>query len=341
MKYLFLIIFIVLLFYFYNKDNFWNDLPVSKNKLENSGIISNNFNILNYPKKYKIYSFDPYLKIDHIINFINYNNLNLNYNNFKYEIINSKSNINNFLVMYNKKRIIGILINYPIDIYFYNKIMKTNIIKYVIIDKNLNYKKYFNILFHKNIQKNINQIHKTFIFSRDKNKYPFNYLCKCRYYFKDLYNCKKNENYKYVSMYRKNDRINKYFDFYNNEIKKYKVYRIFNKNDFENYFNSINPYVYCLYEEFNNEILSIAVIKKNNNNGFIELLLSKNINFIENVCYICRNLGMTTLKCLNTMNNQIFIDKFNFKKLYNKYYHMYNYHLNHFINPIDFGLFGF
>lgn len=345
---LIIIIIIVIFIYLSNTDKYWNNLPVSNNKISNNGYITNTFNIDNISKKYKLYTFNPNNNINYIVNFINqnsnylYNNNNLDIDTelFRYEIINSDSLMNNFLVLYHRKKIIGLIVNSPCKLYFYNNIINTNQIKYIVTHNNYNYNTIFSILFSNNIQSNIYNNYNTFIFNKDKIKYPFNYLCKCRYYTKDLYKVHKNEYYNNIHMYKNDNNINRYFDFYNNKIKTYKIYRIFKRDDFHRYFDTVLPIIYCFYEEVNNSVVSICIVKRENNIGIIQFVLSDNIiNFIENILYICKNLNMVSVKCLNIMNNSIFIDKLNFKKSYNKYYHMFNFHIDYYVKPIEFAYF--
>jgi hypothetical protein len=186
-----------------------------------------------------------------------------------------------------KKNIIGLIVNSPVNLYFFNNIISTNHIKYIVVNKNYNYNSVFSILFSNNIKFNINENYKSFIFYKDKYKYPFNYLCKCRNYILDLYNInKKNINSK-ILLYKNNNNIDKFFDFYNNKIKLYKIYRIFKKDDFNRYFETITPIVYLFYEELDNNLISISIIKRKKNIAYIELVLSDNIvDFMNNVLYI-------------------------------------------------------
>ncbi len=330
-----------------SRNKMWDNLPVSNKKMKNEGYITNNFNVQIDSSKYNIYVFSPNQSINHLISFINENsNLLTNINNdvdielFRYETINSDSFINNYLSLYHKKKIIGTLVNTPYDLFFYNTIVNTNKIKFLVIHNDYNYNNIYSILFNYNIQKNIYGKYKTFLMEKDKMKYPFNYICKSRYYTYDLYNISKNSNYTNIRMYKQDNNLNKYFDFYNRKIKAYKVYRIFNREDFNRYFETIVPFVYCFYEEKNNQVVSMCVIKRNKSEGIINIVLSDDnvVDFISNVLFVCKNLGMITMKCLNIMNNILFLDQLHFKKSYHKYYHLFNYHLNFKIDPCDFAI---
>ena len=344
-QYLIIIILIIGFIYLSNKDNFWNQLPVSNNKIINYGYITNNFNIKKISNKYKFFVFDPNKNINYIIDFINFNSNLLNNDNnndidielFRYESINSLSFMNNYIILYLKKKIIGLIVNSPCQLYFYNSILSVNQITYLVVDNNFNYNSLFKILFSYNIQKNIYKNYKSFIFYKDKVKYPFNYLCKCRYYTKDLYNVQKNYQYGNISMYKNDNNIDRFFDFYNRKVKLYKIYRIFKRDDFHRYFDTILPIVYCFYEELGNEVISLCVIKRKKNIGYITFVLSDNIiNFMENILYICKKLGLVTIKGLDMMNNIVFLEKLHFKKSYYRYYHMFNFHVNFNVSSSEF-----
>ena len=130
-------------------------------------------------------------------------------------------------------------------------------------------------------------------------------------------------------MYKNDINIDRFFEFYNNRIKLYKVYRIFERDEFHRYFDTILPIIYCFYEEVIEQVVSMCIVKRKNNSGIIKIVISDNIiNFMENVIYICKNLGMVTVKSLDIMNNIVFLEKLNFKKSYHKYYHMFNFHVD-------------
>ena len=225
-----------------SRNKMWDNLPVSNKKMKNEGYITNNFNVQIDTSKYNIYVFSPNQSVNHLISFINENsNLLTNINNdvdielFRYETINSDSFINNYLSLYHKKKIIGTLVNTPYDLFFYNTIVNTNKIKFLVIHNDYNYNNIYSILFNYNIQKNIYGKYKTFLMEKDKMKYPFNYICKSRYYTYDLYNISKNSNYTNIRMYKQDNNLNKYFDFYNRKSQKERIAKA--KNFINKYLN--------------------------------------------------------------------------------------------------------
>ena len=94
--------------------------------------------------------------------------------------------------------------------------------------------------------------------------------------------------------------------------------------------------IYLFYEEYNNNLISIFIIKRKKHRIYTISNIDNIIDFMNNVLYICRNLGIVTINCLNIMSNIVFLEKLNFKKSFNRYYHMYNYHIDFKVKPSDF-----
>ena len=227
MIYLIIIIIVIILgYYCINRDKYWKDKPVSRKELKYNGYITNNFTIPNNSNKYKTYIFSPNMDLNHIIHFMN-NNSNYLYNDnnvdidielFRYDTINSDSNLNNYLIIYDKshkKNIIGLLVNSPVNLYFYNNILSTNHIKYIVINHNYNYNSIFSILFSNNIKNNIYQNYKSFIFTKDKYKY--NLIIYVNVEIVIYIILKKLILFK-ILLYKNNNNIDRFFDFYNTKI---------------------------------------------------------------------------------------------------------------------------
>lgn len=337
-----LLIYLIIIYFFLKKINtkkhkFWSKQPVSRNNLKNIGYISYNpkFNI-NLYNKYKF----KFIKVDKtILNFIDthFSEQNKYNNEYLYNTLNQYNCFNISLYLFNT--VIGFIHAKPVKLLLDKNYLDVFYVDFLCIHKNYRNKNLATYLISYLInQCNSRQI---FIFKKDNNKLPFNYLNKTNYYYNFIEKYKKKNIGKNIILLDNNNKdiINKVYNFINLIKKDFKCVNLYDKKYFmKNYYfnNSKNIFV-----EFNNhsKIVSVFITvtnyfiynKKKLKTLDIENIYISNSNLNNTILFdylvnYCRLNKIDIITCIDNMDNNFFIKKYNLKKSMSLYYHMYNYH---------------
>jgi len=330
-----LILVIFLYFYPNSTHSFWDKQPVARIKQNKYGLIAINpvFNI-NLRKKY---NFSETGVTNKTLSFIN-NHFSL-YNKFQLDFLkntltlNTKIKVHN-IHLYDKNKLVGFIHAKPINMII--EAIKINIYYVDFLCIHAEYRKKNLATFL--IAKLINNCHskQVFLFKKDNNPLPFNYINKTAYYYKKNINRISNGLLNKFNTSFKN--IETIYNFIISIKKEYTCYDNISLQQFkELYFNNKSKHI--VVESKNNVIISVSIYVNNlfndRNTIFktldIEYIYIKKKNLeistiIEYLGTICNN--NTVLTCIDQMHNNYFIKKYNFNKGMNLYYHMYNYTIN-------------
>jgi len=364
-KYFFIIIIILMLLYYLYlskfKHKFWYNQPVSRSILsKKDGIIIephnlkiNNIDDSNYRwdtikdvKEFKYFLLNNYSKTEfYSINYLNWIlNFPSKYIN-KLSKIKDKNKLN--ICLYDKNKLIGTIIARPIKLYI-NK----NIVEGFYVDFLCVHKLYRNQGIAPKLISKILKYWKKYkldmnIFRIDNNPLPFDNIGCFNYYYYDIY-----KNNKINDIINKDIHIKKLdekyleeaYKYYNNYIKRYKLYQIFTLEEFKYYF-LINKNIKTYISINDNKItgfFSFTVVKNihpyktDKKSKCIELsyFLSNNYNIIYNFIDIFKDYDF--LIFLDIMNNNNLINILNASKSHKTYYQLYNYYTD--INKNNIGL---
>ena len=329
------------MYYFQRKHKFWSQQPVTQNYKFNitEGIITKNLITANkISDKFKIQinnvniaCFSDFLKNNYFLNNVNKYTYSLK---FIIWLLNYNLSFNKIITITDNNKIIGSITSKLNNIVYKDENIKLSYVDFLCVSNG-----YRNMRLSPDLITNIanlNNLNDTqvFIFKIDNKPLPFRYICKMNYYqlnFED-FDYKNNENkIKLIN----DENILKCYNFFNCNIKKYKLRANYSLFEFKYYFINDNILSF-IKEDINNNILSLSIIVKhttflyNKNINNFELLYyinnEDNNDFFEDIINYLKNIGKNLI-VLDIMENNKFIDKYNFIKGMNCYYQMYNYNI--------------
>ena len=330
-----LILIILLYFYINPKHSFWDKQPVARKKHDKYGLISINpiFNI----DLRNNYDFSETGITNKTLSFINnhfspYNKFQLDFlkNTLTFDTVQKIHNIH----LYDKNKLVGFIHAKPINIIV--EAIKINIyyVDFLCIHKEYRKKNLATFL----IAKLINNCHskQVFLFKKDNNPLPFNYINKTAYYYKK--NIKKIPNVllnKFNSNFKNIETI---YNFILSIKKEYTYYDNISLQQFKELYAN-NKSKHIVVESKSNVIISVCIYVNNLFNHRNTIFKTLDIEYIYikkknlEVSTIIEYLGTkcdnnTLLTCIDQMHNNYFIEKYDFNKGMNLYYHMYNYTIN-------------
>ena len=352
-----LVIFFVIKYYFHNKSHkFWNNQPVSHNQT-NEGIISNNLpsplELKDYHKISKCSPNDKSYQI-FLVNFLNQHYVkdykyNIDYVSWYNQFPHLKDN--NILCLKYKNDIIGNIIAKPYALKINNKTIFTHYVDMLAVHKRYRNKNNAPILISSTVEKSTDNQFKTFIFKKEEEKLPFNYICKAKYYVFNINNNIIDNNPTGIySLHNINNNDLDYIEkLYKKESVKYKCYPLFDKDQNKYLFSTVNNvYEALIIKEngVNKGVITYVVnyLEKNTTKvAEIVLFLCEDIDYVDSIKTLvnyCNKKNIDSLICINIAKNRIFIDRMNFNAGMDVYFHMYNYHLLNRLNTNDI-LFNF
>lgn len=281
---------IVVIYYYYINHSFWfykdavNNCYLVFYKYFNKGIINKypNYHIETHNKNFNIKSHNV---IDNkIVSFINDNYSN-KINKYKYDInflnniIKSKDNQATIYSINNNKtpnNIIAIGVGYNSKLIIYNIEYILYYADYLCVSTTERGKDVFKTLFNHALTHNINSTCPLFLFKKDYNPLPIKHLIKYTYHlvfnqisdksFKSFFDIDMNHNDKItilsndLLLHKNMNMMNNVYDLYLQNIRNKSIYNIFTKNEFINYLNNDNIYLYIYSETCDNLINVIYVI---------------------------------------------------------------------------------
>ena len=335
------ILYILSVYYFKHKHKFWSQQPVTQNYKFNitEGIITNNLITANkISNKFKIQINN--VNIKKLSDFLKNNYFLNNVNKYIYSVefikwlFNYNISFNKIITITDNTKIIGSITSKLNNIVYKDENIKLSYVDFLCVSND-----YRNMRISPDLITNIANLNnlnniKIFMFKIDKSPLPFRYICKMTYYqlnFED-FECKNKENK--LKLINDENLVNSY-NFFNNNIKKYKLYPNYSLFEFKYYFVNDNILLF-IKEDINREIIALSIIVKhttflnNKNINNFELLYyinnEDNNEFLEAIIDYLKNIGKNLI-VLDIMENKKFIDKYNFIKGMNCYYQMYNYNI--------------
>ena len=330
-----LILIILLYFYINPKHSFWDKQPVARKKHDKYGLISINpiFNI----DLRNNYDFSETGITNKTLSFIN--NHFSPYNKFQLDFLkntltlNTTQKIHN-IHLYDKNKLVGFIHAKPINIIVESIKINIYYVDFLCIHTDYRKKNLATFL----IAKLINNCHskQVFLFKKDNNPLPFNYINKTAYYYKKHISRKLNSVLNEFNNKFKN--IETIYNFILSIKKEYTCYDNINLQHFkELYFNNKTKHI--VVESKNNVIISVCIYVNNLFNDRNKMFKTLDIEYIYikkkylGVSTIIEYLGTkcdnnTLLTCIDQMHNRYFIEKYDFNKSMDLYYHMYNYTIN-------------
>ena len=332
-----IVLILVIFLYFYpnSTHSFWDKQPVARIKNNKYGLIAINplFNI----DVRNNYSFNEIGVTNKTLSFIN--NHFSPYNKFQLDFLkntltlNTKIKVHN-IHLYDKNKLVGFIHAKPINIIV--ETIKINIYYVDFLCIHTEYRKKNLATFL--IAKLINNCHskQVFLFKKDNNPLPFNYINKTAYYYKKNINRIPNG---LLNIYNTNFKnIETIYNFIISIKKEYTYYDNISLQQFkELYFSNKSKHI--VVESKNNVIISVCIYVNNLFNDRNKMFKTLDIEYIYikkkylGVSTIVEYLGTicdnnTVLTCIDQMHNRYFIEKYNFSKSIDLYYHMYNYTIN-------------
>lgn len=352
MKYLYFIIICTPIIYLIlknrrKKHKFWDKQPVPRNNLEKKGKIKDKnpiFN-LNLSDSLKIVNLNINSKSNKIFNFIN-NNFSDNYNYSDKLLLSSLNHLKNSKVnnigLYKNDEIIGFIHAKSINLFLNKSIKEVMYVDYLCVGKKYRNKNFASFLISSLINSNNNQI---FIFKKEGKSLPFNYINNTNYYYKDisLINNVKVKNNNFLDM--TSDNVHSVYKFIEMAQKKKKIYHYLTIDEFkELYFNTSKN---IIIEYGNDKNIKAVIIYKiilfsdedlEMKTVDIEYIYTNGLGEYSIMDYLikkCKNNNIKIISLVDQSNNRYFINRYNFTKSMNLYFHMYNYNLGKKISSYD------
>uniref|UniRef100_A0A6C0IY63 glycylpeptide N-tetradecanoyltransferase n=1 Tax=viral metagenome TaxID=1070528 RepID=A0A6C0IY63_9ZZZZ len=336
-----LLICLITIYYFrkvyVKKHKFWTKQPVSRTDNKSIGLIAYNprFNI-NLYNKYKF----KFIKVNqNTIDFIDMHFSDYNKYNYRYlyNSLNQKNCYNIGLYLFNN--LIGFIHAKPVQLLLDNKYLDVFYVDFLCVHKNYRNNNLAVYLISYLInQCNSQQI---FIFKKDNNKLPFNYLNKTNYYYNFIEKYEKKKIKKNIILLDNNNKdiINKVYKFINLLKKDFVCVNLYNIEYFmKNYYYNNSKNIFVEFNEYN-QIISVFVTVNNYfvyekkklmtldiENIYISSVNLNNTLLFDYLINYCQLEKIDIITCIDNMHNTFFIKKYNLLKSMNLYYHMYNYH---------------
>lgn len=345
MRYLFIsVVSILILYYSFKKEHtYWNRQPVSTNQIKQEGVISDTVPFpIRTKKSFKIvknnpsdvflhYSLAKFLS-EHYVKGYYFNNTIISWY-LKYPELTSR----NVLTLQRGNKIIASLVGKPYRLNIKGKILNLHYIDMLSVHDNHRNKNYAPLVIsHSAIQ------FKYGVFKIENKQLPFNHVCKMKYYTYEAHDYIKCENTHILkdSTLEDLDYIN---SLYKKKSSKYKFYPEFDEKQMNYFFTTTNVYRSLIIEEdgINMGILTYVINSdatcKINMCEVVLFLYEGNdyINLFKRFVNHCIDNNITLIISLNISENHHFIDNFNFRKGFDTYLYLYNYHINEVIQPKD------
>ena len=337
--------------YKHKKHLFWDNQPVSTNKIINEGIISINPMIKIHLKESMYFQYlqnrDVHIEI---FNFIN-NHFSENYQYSHTFLKQTLCYVNHLLGntynigLYDNNLLIGFVHAKPITLFIKNRFIHVYYVDFLCVHTKYRKQNIATFL----ISKVINSCHskQIFIFKKENKPLPFNYIHKSSYYY--LYvNTTKNiskKNISNISLYD-NENINRnikdMYLFITKIQKKTLVYSYFSFIHFKKYFTNNHKKILVEYGP-KHEIIAMLIFMEISfkiNDKTLKTYDIENIyingisnyQILDSLLYHAKQKNVDMISCLEHSYNKYFIDTYNMIKSMPIYFHMYNYHIN---KPID------
>jgi len=325
----------------YKKHLFWDKQPVSRVKLNKEGTISINprFNII-LEDNMILKDIDVISEITAVTSFINthFSDTYIYPTQFLKESLQYLNNKKVFNIgLYLKKQLIGFIHAKPVIIYCKEIIDELYYVDFLCVHKEYRNKNIAVLL----ISSLINKLGKTqkYIFKKEKNPLPFNYINKTSYYFMDTRFISVNPRITNNIVTLNKSNIQRVYEFITKIKNKRIAYDIISEDEFTQLYlgrfkkvfietdtkDNILSVLTYIHVQFSQSPLPLKTID-------IESIyiddMGDNIQIFDHLIQYAKQNDVNIISCIDQIYNKYFIDKFKMLKSMELYFHMYNFHIN-------------
>ena len=249
----------------------------------------------------------------------------------------------NITTIQRNRELIGTIMSKPYSIAINGNTVPTNYVDMLSVHTKHRNKKYAPVLISNMLTNSCDETYKTCIFKKEEKPLPFNYICKTKYYSKDIIR-KVKTNLAYTLTPTSPDDLEYISKLYEKESVKYKCFPILDDAQVKYIFgtNSLTLKVNGVHKGVITYTLN-HIENTSTTIAEITLMLCEDELYVEAMKHMnnyCHTHKIDILLCIDMAKNRKCIDVLRFTKGLDVYFQMYNYTLRTPLNPSDI-LFNF
>lgn len=249
----------------------------------------------------------------------------------------------NITTIQRNQEIIGTIMSKPYSIVINGNTVPTNYVDMLSVHTKHRNKNYAPVLISNMLTNSCDETYKTCIFKKEEKPLPFNYICKTKYYSKDITRKVKTQS-TYTLTPTTSDDLDYVSKLYEKESVKYKCFPILDEDQVKYIFGT-NSLIFKDGGVRKGVVTYTINHIENTSTKIIEITLllcedQSHVELMKHMINYCHTQKLDILLCIDMAKNRKCIDALGFTRGLDVYFQMYNYAVNNPLNSTDI-LFNF